>query len=252
MNPLLKSLIIFIYPAKCRYCSENLDPDDGYYICRSCWQKSKFIEKPFCEVCGHPMDANMALPDKIVSCNNCPESLWFRKARAICDYNSAIGEAIRLLKYNSKEVMAKPLAKLMFESMPKLLPGEGYDYIIPVPLHKKRQRKRGYNQMELIGKWLSRTTGIPIESHSLIKKKNNQSQTKLGPKERIENVRDAFDISDPSTIIGKKILLIDDVMTTGATANECARILAKKGKTRHVDIFTLTRRLKGDDFNDPV
>lgn len=250
MNALLKSLIIFLYPARCRYCGENLDPADGYYICKSCWQGVKFIEKPFCGVCGYPLDKNAALPDKITSCSNCPDGIWFRKARAIADYNSAVGEAIRLLKYSSKEVMAKPLAGLMFENMPKLLLAESYDYIIPVPLHKKKKRKRGYNQMELIGQWLSQLTGIPMEKHSLIKIRDNKPQTGLSGKEREANVNGVYDIRDPYRIADKRVLLIDDVMTTGATVNECARMLARKGKVNHVDIFTLTRRLKGDDYND--
>lgn len=248
MNPLLKSLIIFLYPAQCRHCGENLDPGDGYYICKSCWQKAKFIEKPFCEVCGHPMKPNIALPDKITSCNNCPDSVWFRKARAIGDYDSAIGEAVKLLKYNGKEVMAKPLAELMFQAMPKLLPVESYDYIVPVPLHKKKKRKRGYNQMELIGQYLSQATGIPMEIRSLIKIRDNKPQVGLPYKERETNVVDAYDIHDPYSIKDKRVLLIDDVMTTGATANECARILARKGKVKYVDIFTLTRRLPEGEY----
>lgn len=243
MNALLRSLVIFLYPARCRNCEENLDPSDGYYICKSCWQKVKFIERPYCEVCGYPLDPMAALPDRITSCDKCPENTWFRNARSLADYDSAVGKAVWLLKYHGKAVMARPLAELMLKFMPELFGMADYDYIVPVPIHKKKRRERGYNQMELIGRWLSRTTGIPMET-SLMKVVNNESQTGLSAKERLENVRGVFDVPDPSRIAGKKILLIDDVFTTGATVNESARMLARRGKVDRVDVFTLTRRLR--------
>jgi len=147
------------------------------------------------------------------------------------------------LKYSGKEIMAKPLSELMFSSMQRLLPGEDYDLIVPVPLHKKRKRKRGYNQMDLIGRRLSQLTGIPIETDSLVKIKDNEPQVGLSDNKRLENVKGVYDVKEPSLISGKRVLLIDDVMTTGATINECAKILMRQGKVKYVDVFTLTRRL---------
>lgn len=243
MNALLKSLIIFLYPAQCRYCGENLDPSDGHYICKSCWQQVELIKRPYCETCGYPLDPIVALPDRIPSCNECPPNPWFRKARAMADYDSAVGEAIRLLKYQGKIVMAKPLADLMIEAMPIFFGMEDYDYIVPVPIHKKKRRERGYNQVELVGKRLSRATGIPMETRSLIKIKDTRPQVSLSRTERKEEVRGAFDAPDTSRIAGKRILLIDDVFTTGATASESAKTLARKGKVKYVDVFTLTRQV---------
>jgi len=243
MNPLLRSLIIFLFPAQCRVCEGNLDPSDGYYICKSCWEQAEYIKKPFCEKCGYPLLQNIALPEKILSCSKCPDSPYFRKARPIANYESAVGEAIKLLKYSGKEIMAKPLSELMFSSMQRLLPGEDYDLIVPVPLHKKKKRKRGYNQMDLIGRRLSQLTGIPIETDSLVKIKDNEPQVGLSDNKRLENVKGVYDVKEPSLISGKRVLLIDDVMTTGATINECAKILMRQGKVKYVDVFTLTRRL---------
>jgi len=247
MNALLKSSILFLYPAQCRYCEENLDPSDGHYICGSCWQEVEFIKRPYCEMCGHPLDPLAALPEKVFSCGKCSEmkeeigSLSFRKARSVAVYDSVVGEAFRLMKYDGKTVMAKPLADLMIEAMRLFFGMEDYDCIVPVPLHKRRKRERGYNQVELIGRRLSRATGIPMETHALIKTANTPPQVGLSYQERLRNVRGHFDVPDPSGLAGKKILLIDDVFTTGTTVNESARVLLRKGKVKYVDVFTLLR-----------
>jgi len=241
MNALLKSAIMFLYPAQCRHCGESLDPSDGHYICKSCWQEVKFIEKPYCETCGRPLDPRAALPDVIPSCNRCPENALLRKARSAAVYNSPAGTAIQLLKYQGKSVMAEPLADLMVQAMPMFFGMEDYDCIVPVPLHKKRRRKRGYNQVELIGEVLSSRTGIPMKTHCLIKTVNTPPQVGLSYQERQRNVRGYFDVVNPADLSGKRILLIDDVLTTGATVTESARMLMRKGRAKYVDVFTLLR-----------
>jgi ComF family protein len=245
MNPMLKSLIMFLYPSQCRHCDENLDPSDGHYICKSCWDKVEFIKRPYCETCGYPLDPLATLPDRIASCAHCPGRPWFRKARSIAVYDSAVGEAIRLLKYSGKITMAKPLADMMVKAVSAFFGMEGYDYIIPVPIHKKKRRERGYNQMELIGRKLSQAIGIPMEMRSFIKTVNTPSQTsRASHSDRLENVRGTFGVRDPSSIADKRILLIDDVLTSGATVNESARTLAREGKVKCVDALTLSRRMQ--------
>jgi len=267
MNALLKSLIQFLYPAQCRHCEENLDPADGHYICKSCWEEARFIEEPFCQTCGSPLNSLASLPKKVFSCDNCPDDIKFRKARAIAYYYdsavgtaikllkdqdktiSAVGTAITLLKDQDKTIMADPLADLMFNSMPRFLDVQDYDYIMPVPIHKKKMRKRGYNQMELIGRRLSTKTGIPLEVQSLVKSVNTLPQRGLSAEDRQENIKGSFEVPDRSEIEGKRILLIDDVMTTGATANECAKVLLKDGKVRYTDVLALTRVVYSSDFS---
>ncbi|MGB9596883.1 MAG: ComF family protein, partial [Candidatus Poribacteria bacterium] len=158
------------------------------------------------------------------------------------------GEAIRLLKDDGKTVMADKLADIMVDGMNKLLNPKDYDYIIPVPLHKKKMRKRGYNQMELIGRKVSKKTGIPLETKSLIKIKDTPPQRGLSGKERTQNVNGSFSVINPVNIEGKRILLIDDVMATGSTINECAKVLIKEGKADSVDVITLTRAISSDSI----
>jgi len=268
MNAILISLIQFLYPAQCRHCEENLDPADGHYICKSCWEEARFIEEPFCQTCGYPLNSLASLPEKVFSCDNCPSDVKFRKARTITYYYdsvvgtaikllkdrdktiSAVGKAIILLKDQDKTIMADPLADLMFNTMPRLLDVQDYDYIMPVPIHKKKMRKRGYNQMELIGRRLSTKTGIPLEVRSLVKSVNTPPQRGLDAKDRQKNIKDSFEVPDRSKIEGKRILLIDDVMTTGATVSECAKVLLKDGKVRYTDIYVLTRTAQSSDFYD--
>jgi len=242
MNAILKSLIWFLYPAQCRHCGENLDPADGYYICKLCWDQVEYIKRPYCEKCGFPLNPLSALSEMIFSCANCPDESKFGKVRSIAYYhNSAIGEAIRLLKDNGKTIMADKLAEIMVKGINEFLDSKDYDFIIPVPIHKKKVRKRGYNQMELIGRKVSSKTGIPLETKSFVKIKNTPPQRGLTGKERIQNIKGSFSVINTSNIEGKRILLIDDVMTTGSTVNECARVLLEEGKADNVDVITLAR-----------
>ena len=232
---------MFLYPAQCRHCGESLDPSDGHYVCQTCWREVEFIERPYCETCGQPMAPGVALPAVIPSCNKCPENVRFRKARSVAVYDSSVGAAFRLLKYGGKTVMAKPLADLMINAMPEFFGMEDYDCMAPVPLHKRRRRKRGYNQVELLGERLSQATGIPMGAHSLIKIANTPPQVGLSAAERQRNVRGNFDVAKASDLTGKRVLLLDDVLTTGATVSECARTLMRNGKAKYVDVFTLLR-----------
>lgn len=234
---------MFVFPSRCRLCGEALDPSNGYYICKRCWNETEFINHPYCEICGHPLNPEANLPDKIYQCRYCPEEVNFRRARSIVDYDSAVGEAIKLFKYHGKIVMAKLLAELMIDALPNLFFIEDYDLIIPVPIHKKRYIKRGYNQVEVIGRIVSQKVGIPLETQNLIKIKDTPSQTTMSISDRLDNVRGSFEVVNANKLASKRVLLIDDVMTTGATVNECSKVLANKGKTKYIDVFTIARRI---------
>ncbi|MBD3183057.1 hypothetical protein GF312_12250 [Candidatus Poribacteria bacterium] len=256
MNPLLESLINFVYPSRCRYCGENIYPSDGHYICQLCWQEVEFIEKPFCDTCGQPLDPLAALPDVIPSCDKCAErqndrgSWYFRRARSAVVYKSVAARAFQLLKYYDKPVMAEPLANLMLRVFQKFFEATEYDYMTLVPLHKWRRWKRGYNQVELLGGRLSKTTGIPMKPDLVVKTANTPPQVGLSRRERQRNVQGHFDITDKSTVSDARILLIDDVFTTGSTVSEVSRILLRKGKAKYVDAFTLLRVVMGSDDID--
>jgi ComF family protein len=143
--------------------------------------------------------------------------------------NSVIQKIIHHLKYDQNFHAAKYLGKLIFETFSEIIDGWEADIIIPVPLHKLRQAERGYNQAEEIARELSNKTGISVKSKLLRRTKHTSSQTSLNLIDRKNNIADAFDLKNKKMISGKRIILIDDVITTGATISECGSLLKSNG-----------------------
>jgi len=182
----------------------------------------------------------LARPDSMYNCRWClrnpPE---FSKARSIAYYDDAIREAIILFK--KRKVMARHLAELMAEHAPALFDFSDYDYLVPVPLHKRRYRERGYNQAELLAQSLEKLTQIPVLANNLIRIKYTEQQRKFRSRqEKFKNVEGVFKVRHPEEIKDATILLIDDVLTTGATVSEIARTLLNASANR-VDVFTIAR-----------
>lgn len=170
----------------------------------------------------------------------------FSAARAITRYRAEDEDAapvpsmIRRHKYGRDQSLTYALAECIRDPLP--LPGGDYDLVIPVPLHPARLRWRGFNQAALLGLTISRRMQRPLEADTLIRIRATPSQTANDRRERYRNVRDAFVVKRPEKIAHRRVLLIDDVMTTGATVDECARTLLTAG-ARRVDVLTLARVL---------
>jgi ComF family protein len=154
-------------------------------------------------------------------------------------YDGPIREAIHLLKYRGKPFLVKPLVGLLSLGYP-FIDYDAYDLMVPVPLHPKRLRERGFNQALIVGRAIGRREKVPCTGFVLRKTRLSAPQVDLSPKEREKNVRGSFAVVDPAKVEGKRVLLVDDVMTTGSTVNECARELLKAG-AKGVDVFTLAR-----------
>jgi len=154
-------------------------------------------------------------------------------------YEGVLKTAILKLKFKGKKTLAEPLGKLMAEFL-KVSLQEKIDLIIPVPLHENRLKSRGFNQSELLAEVIAERIGIPFESKALVRSRDTRPQFDLKINERLKNVEGAFAIKDPAKIRGKLILLIDDILTTGATARECRKVLKESGAER-VHIFTLAK-----------
>ena len=144
-------------------------------------------------------------------------------------FSDRVQAIIHHFKYNHRTYLAKKIATFMAEKMKSLTNVVDIDLLIPVPLHKKRLKNRGYNQSHLLCQSISSYTSIPLDVSSLIRIKNTKSQTKLNMEQRMENVAGAFQVTNRTKIVGKKILLVDDVITTGSTINACAEQLAVNG-----------------------
>lgn len=212
-----------------------------HYICDDCWEQIELISKPYCETCGRAMDPKAAHRGnhKCWWCRRQPPS--FSKARSIAHYEPTFKDAIHLFKYKNKTVMARHFGELMQTTVPALFEISDYDYLMPVPLHKKRYRERGFNQAELLAHQLKQIFEIPMHTGNLIRVKHTQPQFSLESREeKLQNVQNAFKVRYPGKIEGRTLLLIDDIFTTGATVSEIARTLLDAGACR-VDVLTLAR-----------
>jgi ComF family protein len=237
----LKNLLL---PAFCRRCDSRILTEENLYYCPACWSQIDLIERPFCTLCGKPHDKATGFAER----ENFPCAECGQKKRHLCDrmyaatiYDDLVQEAIVLFKYGSRQLLAGPLAKLMIEFAQREIEFERYDAIVPVPLHRVRKRERGFNQAEDLARRLAeRVPKLPVCTGLLRSKATPQQTGRLNAAERRRNVQGAFAVVEGADFCGQKILLIDDVITTGATVDECARTLRRAG-AKLVDAFAAAR-----------
>jgi ComF family protein len=231
----------FVYPEVCQNCGEQrATPAEGY-ICARCRNQVKFIHPPFCERCGLPFEGDITTP---FQCGNCRGmDLYFESARSAVAARGVVLEAIHRYKYRRALWFEPFLADLLLRKAVPELRRERWDWIVPVPLHPLKEREREFNQAERLAGILGRACGIPVASRLLKRVVPTRTQTRLSRSERADNVRGAF-APGPGrrNLRGQRIVLIDDVFTTGATTNACARLLRKAGAD-DVCVWTVARGL---------
>ena len=231
-----------IFPPQCPACSDILREQLLDIFCPECRRKIKFIDESICPVCGRPFFASAALSH---ICGDClVRKPHFQVARSMAGFETIIMEAIHQFKYGHKLAVGEALGVLMANFSFPFFDCQGYDLMLPVPLHIKKLRERGFNQSLLLARQLANKWTIPVDFSLLKRQKFTLSQTGLNKKEREENIRGAFVVSDKKKVTGKKIILVDDVYTTGATLNECAKTLRKAGAVE-VAVLTLARVIPG-------
>ncbi len=206
------------------------------------WSRLNFIQKPFCKTCGNPFAHGDANDD--LTCGACMrETPAFTRARASLRYDEASAGMILSFKHGDKTLLANVFATWLAHSGAELL--EGADYLIPVPLHRWRLLKRRYNQAGLLAAALSRKTSIPVLNFTLKRKRATESQGHKSRAQRFENLQGALVVENAAKIAGKKLIVIDDVMTSGATVSECAKALLRAGAAQ-IDVLTLARIVTND------
>ena len=216
-----EKILDFFYPpnAICIACGALRVDDIRYQLCARCAEDLQPRTPPFCPRCGKA--------GWIMECPDCallpPDALDGRRAAFL--YKGTARRLVQALKYNCVSAAARALA----DGMARVLPEEPFDAIVPVPLHWVRQRQRGFNQAELLGGALSALSGIPVQN-ALTRNRATPSQTTLTKADRAANVRAAFSVNMP--VEGLSILLLDDVLTTGSTANACAEALKAAGAAK--------------------
>lgn len=225
-----------ILPPTCLSCRKPAGVAGG--LCPSCWQGMGFIERPYCEKLGTPFVSEMG--EGLLSPAAIADPPAYDRARAAARFSDVARDLVHLLKYGDRLDLAAPLGGWMARAGRELLADA--DAMVPVPLHWSRLFQRRYNQSAILARELSRIAKVPVEDDILLRTRATRPQVGLARKERARNVQGAFAIAPGARIRvkGKKLVVIDDVLTSGATADACARILRRAGAVR-VDMLVLAR-----------
>lgn len=241
MPDILDTILHWVLPVDCATCGGAAADRRLPFFCRPCWGSVTPIEGPVCPRCGEPFDSPLALADSPGhQCRACREKPpRFDCALSPYRYEGVIEQAIRLFKYRRRDTLAAPLADLMLVWADRLPPA---DLVMPVPLHHSRLRVREFNQSLLLADRIARRLGLPLSFEHLERIRPTRPQTELDRADRARNMRRAFAVREPGDLENRRILLVDDVLTTGATANDCARALRRAGAVS-VAVLTLARRL---------
>ena len=237
-------LVDWLYPPRCRGCGGRIHGRDAECFCAACWRQIQLVAHPLCDICGRPF------PDTSGADHTCGACLSrtprFTQARAWACYpreeaaEHPLRQVIQKFKYGRKVSLGKPLGRLLAQGCRPFLDEWSVDVIVPVPLHRKRLRWRGFNQSVLLGRQLSRVYNLPMDPFVLIRNLETPPQTQLSEAERRRNVRGVFSLNPEKSVENRSVLLIDDVYTSGATVNECSRCLKKAG-AKEVYVITLAR-----------
>ncbi len=218
-------LVDFLFPPSCAGCGKW-----GSRYCTECLNRTVLIDDPFCSVCGEPLDSGSP-----AVCSRCfSEVPLYKEARAWAIFQPPLQDAIHKLKYRNDIGLADAFAVQLDPVLTKT--GWKVDLVVPVPLDERRQKKRGYNQAALLARCLAARAGLTFNGKALMRTKDTRSQVGLTRGERRENVRDAF-LGIAKIVDQLTVLLVDDVITTGATLNACSKALIEAGAS---EVYALT------------
>ena len=228
------------FPRICLACSRILPSDRPEFFCADCFGQITFLHGSLCPVCG------ITFPDSPAGnhlCGSCMEhTRWFDFARAAVAYDGIILNAIHRFKYGRDLTAGAALASLLADFDFSGIDFSAFDAMIPVPLHIKRLRERRFNQSLVLARSLGKKQGVAVDFSLLKRRRFTLTQTGLNKSERDKNISGAFSVNRPDNIRGRSFLLVDDVYTTGATINECAKTLVLAGAKR-VAVLTVARVL---------
>ncbi|MFH1888785.1 MAG: ComF family protein [Candidatus Omnitrophota bacterium] len=237
LRKFLNTLADIIYPKICLVCKKSIKERTcvDNLVCMECWAKIKRNPPPFCHYCGR----HLTRPVTKNICSSCSRKpLHFDRAFAPCAYEGVLKELIHAFKYQGKDYLGPTLTRLMTEFIEEYaLPMDVMDLIIPVPLHKTRMREREFNQAHVLSDHIARAFNKEVSHDNLRRIRHTRTQTELETEERLLNVKGSFTAARKDDIKGKNILLVDDVLTTGATCSEAA--CALKGAGANI-VFVLT------------
>jgi competence protein ComFC len=221
----VRGLSSLLYPAVCVVCDATIEPPE--YLCGACAGKAPRLKPPFCDKCSEPFPGTI---DSTFVCANCAHrTLHFEAAVAVYRSRGVVRKLLHEFKYGRQRHLKHPLAGWLCETLddPRLR-GRRFDAIVPVPLHSARERDRGFNQATLLAELLARRTGLRLND-AMERIRYTTTQTAYDRVERMRNLQDAFRLRKKAEVRGLRVLLIDDVLTTGSTLSECSRVLRNAG-----------------------
>jgi ComF family protein len=232
----LRGMLGVIYPPACIACGAATGAP--HTLCAQCWGAIRFIERPFCERLGTPFAVDLGMP--LLSPAAIADPPVFARARAVARYDEVARGLVHRLKYGDRLELAQALGTMMARAGAELLADA--DVIVPVPLHPARLWWRRFNQAMALSCVISRRSGVPASAFLLARVRRTQSQVGLTKHQRADNLQGAFRVPDEARprLKQKRVLLVDDVITTGATANAAARALLRGG-ARAVDVLAFAR-----------
>lgn len=233
-----KFKLLFVDNASCIVCDDEIIGNNPYGLCDKCLNKLEFIGDKCCIWCGKPSDNEAKY---CLLCQN--ETRYFDMARSAVIYKGDIQRLILEYKFHNKRYLGKYLAKYIDYTVDRY--GIKYDIVVPIPLSKPREKERKYNQ---VSEMLRHTNLEPVID-ALIKTKDNERQSLMAGRERRDNVRGVYEVTDKAAVKNKRVLLVDDIITTGATVNEASRVLMSAGAKSVIAISVAHAeyRLKGDE-----
>lgn len=214
------------FPRRCVICDEVL-PVRQKYLCNRCYDKPKFVGEDFCLKCGKPVGES---EEYCLDCRDKENSFLYGRSALV--YDNALRKSLLRLKSGGRQEYARYYGKILYERFSGWINQVAPDVLIPVPLHIKRYRKRGYNQAELIATELGKYCGVPVLTDYLMRGKDTLPQKELSAKERLANLSQAFFLANMDEELStqlKCVIIIDDIYTTGSTMEACARVLRTGG-----------------------
>lgn len=249
LKGLWKATLNLIYPPHCIGCGSSLHRGADTHLCEDCRKGISYVQNPRCHRCGAGLGPYGKAPEKgCAYCETLP--LRFDAAFSAVYFNGVVRELIHHLKYKKKEHLARYLTAFMTKALDTGSPfTEDLDCIIPVPLYWRREMQRGFNQSKLLAHDVGRYLRVEVLPRCLLRVRDTPPQTSLNPTQREANVKDAFQVRSLAKCKDKNILLVDDVLTTGLTASECARALKRAG-ARKVYVLTIARSVGPDSGLD--
>lgn len=237
MRRIGRAVLDGVLPPRCLACGDVVaDPDT---LCGPCWSSMTFFAPPWCAICGLPFEHPMGQDAVCAACAR-QRPNWDR-ARAALRYDKHSRRLVLSLKHGDRTHTARALGRWMRRTGAEIL--DGADLLAPVPLHWTRLFARRFNQAGLLAHAIHAAGGPPVAPDWLIRQRRTPSQGRLGPLARARNVRGAFALRRGRSVKGKRVVLVDDVLTTGATVEECARVLRRAG-AEWVGVLTLARSVR--------